>query len=34
MQQARAAGEMHAHGTFTFAKEAVSPGEVSHIFSA
>lgn len=30
----RAAREMREHGTFAFAKEAVSPGEVSRIFSA
>ena len=30
----RAAGEMREHGTFAFAKEAVSPREVNHIFSA
>lgn len=29
----RAAREMREHGTFAFAKEAVSPGEVSRIFS-
>ncbi len=30
----RAAREMREHGTFVFAKEAVSPGEVSRTFSA